>query len=298
VCRVERALAGLWEMLMPWPSLKELKKRYLLYLVIMVVVVVGYISFWNFNSAWLTKSGEKHIESVSLALEVAAVTLGLIAFIEFWRNLRHLESITASLSTRHEDFPDVLKRITTLLAPTTIHKVRVMVDVVDYGYYVDHRWFEEYRARLCSIAGETTATVEVLFCDPPQFEAVLHERFNKLTPTDFDQARRLVSGLPGGASPDTLVRHLVDRSVFEAQGLVKERILLRKLNSRPRLFCWIRDDSEAVIAFPLYDIHPTFDRPGRRLRGEELTFVTQDAHLIQAFIRMFDESYAAASPYP
>ena len=88
------------------------------------------------------------------------------------------------------------------------------------------------------------------------------------------------------------MRCLEERS--ETEHLIDMGIEVKHGKSPLPIFCWIRDDQEAVVCFPLRDLAPVFG-VGQRLRGEEVSFVTSDPTLIHGFVELFENLYQSAS---
>lgn len=276
-----------------WPTRKKRSEHYFLMRGILVVVILIPLAYLAFrNAPWLTDHNKKHIESISLSLEVVAVILGGFAFADLYVSLEALKKITASLSTRHEQFPDSLHGITDMLDADDIAHVRIMVDFVDYGSYADPEWFDRYRAVLNRLARLSTK-VEVLSHESQFARKTLIDRFKNFDKTTKYQEWLLKLKLEPNTTVEQFVDALQKREKLENEQLTENGIKLQHGKSPLPLFCWIRDEQQAVVCFPLHKMAPDI-APGHRLRGEELTFVTSDPNLVQGFAKLFDDLYKQA----
>jgi hypothetical protein len=264
--------------------------------VLFIIVVILVTSYFG----WLTTPGPKRIEVVSLALELVATLLGGLAFFDLLQSVKSSEKILNSLSTRGEHFPVSLKRISDILAKEGIERVRIMVDFVDYGKYAEPswnpRWNEDYRRMLRELA-DKRVPIEILSYERDFGEKELRERFKNFEGTPRYKYWLDRWDLPPTTAMDGFIRYMQDRE-GEWPGDLKPRVKFREIGAALPLFCWIvttKDHyyEQAVVCFPLHNISPEFG-PGRRLRGEELSFTTNDPHILAGLANLFDGLFASA----
>ena len=291
---------------------------------------------WLFSST--APGSPKPIEEIGFLIGVVTLILGFIAFRDLKKNLNGLSSIAESLSTKHRSFSSSVEKIKDLVSKEYISTLRVMVDVADYGHYSVSDKPGIIQQRIKELAETKGADVKVLVytgkLSREKLTAFLtDERFRSFLNGDKNYCKSVLDQLGLSSQPtptlDEFLDRLHKRAKNAAQFLQDGNVKLRCRDSDLPLYCWIRDEKEAVFAIPLYypnpGPRPTSDSaadkpaenlvpeshfgitqrgaissrsdpsyvfgPGRRLRGREISFSTHDHQLIKALEGLFDRLY-------
>jgi hypothetical protein len=236
--------------------------------------------------------------------EIAAVVLGVVAYRDLKRQLTassalatSLTALSGSLSTRFEGhFPNHLELVTEMLGRTK-DAARIMNDFADYGSFTAHALFFEYKRALERLAADRK-NVSMLVYSFDEAKRRTTEEFGTVEALKSYEGSKPFSEYLARknlktAEPHELVDLMLDDQCFFEKELVRTGMGLKySRNDSFPLFCWIRDDVEAVFCFQF----PGGIQAGESFRSSEIAFYTRDTQLVQTLIRLFDDRYCEGLP--